>query len=269
MTLTFRLAAFFLVVLTSVLLAALLTHRLWMPSIGQSLVCGEEIAPSDAIFVENFDLSYLLFERAAAVQQAGLAARVLVSAQASDHDSDLATPVASGIVELMGRLARVQNLEIIPMQEIEPYSLNAAYQLRDFLTKEHLRSIVVVVPALRSQRSSLVYDAVLRPAGIDVHCLPVFGGHTPENWATTWHGIEVVIQQFVKLQFYRFYVLRTRVCARPADSSRASVSGALRSSLGRRKTLEACERLCEIPAKGRQPASSVPGLTSPLRWARP
>jgi hypothetical protein len=197
-----RLVACFVLLLT-----AFLTRDFWIPSIGWSLVCDEETAPSDAIFVENFDPSYLLFERAADLQQTGLAARVLVPAQVSDRDSELTNPVSRGIAELMGRLARVQNPEIIAIREVEPYSLNAAYQLRTFLTKEHLGSVVVVVPAFRSRRSSLVYQAVLRPAGIQVHCLPVFGNHTPENWTTTWHGIQTVIEQLVKLQFYRFWVL--------------------------------------------------------------
>jgi hypothetical protein len=212
---TWRLAVLLLVSLT-----AFMTRGLWIPSIGRALVCAEEISPSDAIFVENFDLSYLLFERAATLQQAGLAARVLVSAQASHRDSDLANPVSRGIAELMGRLARIKNPEIIPIREIEPYSLNAAYQLRDFLAKEHLRSIVVVVPALRSRRASLVYRAVLRPLGIQVHCLPVFGDHTPENWATTWHGIEAVAEQFIKLQSYRFYVLPAEGRISPRNSPR-------------------------------------------------
>jgi hypothetical protein len=196
-----------LAVLLLVALAGLSTHALWIPSIAGALVCREEVAPSDAIFVENFDLSYLLFERAAALQQAGLSARVLIPAQASPRGSEQVNPVSRGIAELLGRLARVQNAEIIPIREVEPYTLNAAYQLRDFLTKAHLRSIVVVAPAFRSRRSSLIYQTVLEPAGIQVYCVPVFGHHTPENWATTWHGIQAVSEQFVKLQFYRFYVL--------------------------------------------------------------
>jgi hypothetical protein len=171
-------------------------------------VCAEEVASSAAIVVENFDPNYLLFERAAALQQAGVAARVLAPVQASRSDVGLANPVSSGIAEVMAKVARVQNLEMIPMTDIEPYTLNAAYQLRDFLVKEHLESVVVVASGFRSHRSSLVYRAVLGPAGIHVYCLPVFGDRTPDNWAATWHGIEIVAEQFVKLQFYRLYVQR-------------------------------------------------------------
>ena len=199
-----------LALLLLVLLLGWVTRGFWMLRIGQSLVCPEEIAPSDAILVENFDPDYLLFERAAALHNAGVASRVLVPTEAS-RDPARPNPVSQGIAEVMARVARLQNLELIPIQESEPISLNAAYQIRDFLTTAHLRSVIVVTPGFRSQRSYLVYHTVLAPAGITVYCIPVFGQKTPKNWTKTWHGIEDVTEQFLKLQYYRFYVLWTRV----------------------------------------------------------
>jgi hypothetical protein len=111
----------------------------------------------------------------------------------------------------MARVARMPEPEILPIQIIEPISLHAAYQIRDFLTATPLRSAIVVTPGFRSQRSSLVYQAVLAPAGITVYCVPVFGQKTPANWTETWHGIQEVAAQFLKLQYYRFYVLPTRL----------------------------------------------------------
>ena len=111
----------------------------------------------------------------------------------------------------MARVARLQDLELLPIQISEPVSLNAAYQIRDFLTREHLRSVIVVTDGFRSKRSSLIYHAVLDPAGIKVGCMPVFGQNTPKDWTKTWHGIEHVTEQFLKLQYYRFYVLWTRL----------------------------------------------------------
>jgi hypothetical protein len=189
-----------------VMLFMSVTRGFWMLRIGQSLVCTEEISPSDVILVENFDPHYLVFERAAALRKAGLAARVLVPTQAS-HDPERVNPVSRGMTELMARVARLQDPEILPIRIFEPVSLNAAYQIRDFLTKEHLRSVIVVTDGFRSKRSSLVYHAVLDPAGIKVGCVPVFGQKTPKNWTQTWHGIQDVTAQFLKLQYYRFYVL--------------------------------------------------------------
>ena len=97
---------------------------------------------------------------------------------------------------------------IIPIDAVEPISLNAANQIRDALLKENIKSVVVVSPAFRSRRSMLVYDAVLTPAGIRAGCAPVHGLRSPENWTDTWHGIQGVVEQFGKLQYYRFWVLR-------------------------------------------------------------
>jgi hypothetical protein len=79
------------------------------------------------------------------------------------------------------------------------------------LTHAHVRSVLVLAPAFRSKRSSLVYKTVLGQAGIDVSCLAIYGQHTPENWMRTWHGIQVVTEQSIKLGFYRFYLMGRRV----------------------------------------------------------
>jgi hypothetical protein len=197
---------FRLALLMLVILLISVTRGFWMLQIGQSLVCTEEISPSDVILVENFNLHYLVFERAAALHKAGFAARVLVTTDAS-RDPERANPVSQSIAELMSQVAQLQNPTILPIQIFEPISLNAAYQIRDFLSKEHLSSVIVVTDGFRSKRSALVYHAVLGHAGIKVSCMPVFGERTPENWAVTWHGIEQVTEQFLKLQYYRFYIL--------------------------------------------------------------
>jgi uncharacterized SAM-binding protein YcdF (DUF218 family) len=197
----FRLALLILLVfLVSV------TRGFWMSRIGQSLVCTEKIAPGAVLLVENFNPHYHVFARAAALHKAGLAARVLVPVDAA-RDSARADPVSQGITEVMARIAQLQQPVFLPIQISEPISLNTAYQVRDFLTTEHLRSVIIVTDGFRSKRSSLVYRAVLEPAGIEVGCVPVFGQKTLQNWAKTWHGIEDVTEQFVKLQYYRFHVL--------------------------------------------------------------
>src|SRR5256885_17019156 len=68
--------------LVFVILTGVLTRGLWVSQIGRSLVCAEDLAPSDAILVENLDPNYLLFERAAALEKVGLAPRTLGPVQA-------------------------------------------------------------------------------------------------------------------------------------------------------------------------------------------
>jgi hypothetical protein len=197
-----------LALLTLGILLVAVTRGWWTRWIGHSLVCREAMGHSDVIMVENFTPNYLLFERAAALHTAGFAPRILVPTPAS---SDPLSPnvVSRGFVEVMARVARMPEPEILPIQITEPISLHAAYQIRDFLTTAHLRSVIVVTSGFRSQRASLIYQAVLAPAGIRVYCVPVFGQKTPANWSVTWHGIQEVAEQFLKLQYYRFYVLLT------------------------------------------------------------
>ena len=200
---TWKLRAAIVVV---VIIAGVLTHGFWATQIGGSLVCAEDLAPSDAILVENFDPRSLVFERAAALERAGVAPRVLVTVDGSGEPG-VANAFSSGLAELMARRARLRNWEVIPINGIEPISLNAAVQIRDHLAADPIKSLIVVTPGFRSRRSSLVYRAVLGGVGVRVHCLPVFGTRAPDRWTDTWHGIEDVGEQFFKLQYYRFYVL--------------------------------------------------------------
>jgi len=192
--------------LVLILLIGASTRGLWIPYIGRSLICTGELAPSDIIIVENFDPAYLLFERASQLQKAGLAPKTLVPVQAS-QDTEIVNPVSQGVAEVMARQASLSPWETIPIRETEPITLNAAARIRDHLAQQHVRSVMLVTPGFRSRRSSLVYRAVLDRAGIVVRCVPVFGRADPANWAATWHGIQEVSEQFLKLQYYRFYVL--------------------------------------------------------------
>jgi hypothetical protein len=181
------------------------TRGYWTVKIGQSLTCEEQIRPSDALLLENFDPDYLVFERASTLRRAGVASRVLVPVQAAQ---DLETPsnVSEGIANVMSTIAHIPTIEVIPIPEIEPISLNAAKHLRDVLIRKGVKSIVLVTPGFRSRRSYIVYNAVFTPAGIAVHCAPVFGPHSSDSWSKSWHGIQDVALQFLKLQYYRFYV---------------------------------------------------------------
>jgi hypothetical protein len=196
-----------LAILTVIAISVVGTAGLWARPLARSLMCPEDVRRSDAILVENFDPTYVVFERAAALQQAGFASLVFAATEASHDNPAEAGAVPRGITQFMANFARVANLRVIPTRDIEPISLNAAYQIRDVLVRERLTSVIVVAPAFRSRRSLLIYRSVLGPSGIRVHCVPAMGTNTPENWTRTWHGIQEVTEQFVKLQYYRFSVL--------------------------------------------------------------
>lgn len=189
-----------------VILVAAVTYRVLAGWVGESLVCAGGPVPSDLLLVENFDPHYLVFERAAELEEAGYAPRALVPVWASGEPS-VANPVAEGVARLMARQARIGEWELFPIQEAEPISLNAAYQIRGWLARGHIRSVIVVTSGFRSRRSALVYHTVLRDLGTRVSCAPVFGQSTPAHWTHTWHGIQEVTEEFLKLQYYRFYVI--------------------------------------------------------------
>jgi hypothetical protein len=202
-TWTFR-----LLVLACLVAVPWLTRGLWIGALARGLVCDEPAtdARADAILIENFDLNYLVFERAGDLKRQGSTARILVPVQAS---TDPAEPnlVSAEIVELMARTARIGELTMIPVREAEPIVLNTTYQVREFLRKEGIRSVVVVAPGFRSRRAAMVYDTVLRPAAISTRCMPVLDSRMLDTWPRTWHGIEQVLEQYIKLEYYRFFIL--------------------------------------------------------------
>jgi len=187
-----------------------LTSGWWTVAIARSLVCDANRAPSDAILVENFDPNYLLFERATRLRQAGLAARVLVpipTGPGTQEPSDVALATA----QVMASISRIGPIETVPIREVEPITLNVARDVQRFLEREHIRSVTVVAPLFRSRRSALVYAATFASAGVTVHCEAVQGSSGVNDWTLTWHGIEDVVQQWLKLQYYRLYVLPFRL----------------------------------------------------------
>jgi hypothetical protein len=184
------------------------TRRHWELAIGSSLVCHQDTTPSDALLLENFDPQYLVFERATELYHANVARRAFVPMPATDS-ANPQTPntVSAGLAELMARVARLPDYEVIPVVEEEPITLNVARQVRDRLTREGVTTVTVVSPSLRSRRSAMIYSTTFAPA-IAVRCVAVFGSTKAENWTHQWHGAQEVVLQFLKLQYYRFWVLR-------------------------------------------------------------
>jgi len=193
-----------------VVIVAWLTRGWWTIAIARSLVCDANSAPSDAILVENFDPDYMVFKHAASLRQAGVATRVLVPIQ-TDPGTSEPNAVAMGTAEMMAKFARLGAMDIVPIREVEPISLNAAHDVLRFIERERIRSVIVVSPLVRSRRSALVYGTALGPAGVTVRCEPVERTQNVKTWTWSWHGVEDVAEQWLKLQYYRLYVLPFRL----------------------------------------------------------
>jgi hypothetical protein len=190
-----------------------LTSGWWTIALARSLVCESDAAPSDAILIENFDPDYLLFERAAELRRKGLAPRVLVPVR--EDPSSAPNLVGLGTAKVMAEVAHLDAMDVVPYREVEPISLNAAYDVVKFLRQQQLRSVIIVAPNFRSKRSSLIYAATLGQAGIAVTCEPVGAVIGIDSWTASLHGIQNVVEQWAKLQYYRLYVLPFRRAPAP------------------------------------------------------
>jgi hypothetical protein len=108
----------------------------------------------------------------------------------------------------MAHYARLRAWRAIPViGYTEPISLNTALRVRQRLIADGIKSVIVIAPGFRSRRSLLVYRETLGQAEIEVGCVPVFNRTSPERWTQSWHGIQEVAEEFVKLQYYRLYVM--------------------------------------------------------------
>ena len=181
------------------------TRTMWLTAIGEALVCHPSPLAGQAILIDNFDYEYWLFKRSADLQHQRPGLEVFVPTIAHDG-GDLAV-AANEVTNAFARVAKLGQWEIIPVREREPISLNVAYQVRDFLLARHVTSVTLLSSAFRSRRSNLVYRMVLGARGIGVGCQPIPDTLTPQTWTSTWHGVQEVGLQFVKLQYYRFWVI--------------------------------------------------------------
>ena len=184
----------------------LLFKGMVLEQVASSLVCESGTGSIDAVVIENFDPNYLLFEAVSTLKREGLDAAVYVPVKINGEKSG-PNRVSEGTVELMASISRVGEYEPILVEEEEPIRLNAARQVREHLAGKGYRSVLLVSSGFCSRRSLMVFREVFEPAGIEVSCLPVFGGRNPENWSESWHGIQEVILEFGKLWYYRLWVL--------------------------------------------------------------
>jgi hypothetical protein len=196
--------SFRFLVLVVLLSGLALTRGFWVPALGGSLVHKGSIEKSDAILIDNQDAQYLLFERTAELQKKGLAARVIIPVEAEGGRPGL---IPQGLAEVMSRVGRIRNPEYYSYEQLEPITYNLAAQLSNRLEQEGIRSLILVSVGFRSKRDFMIFDRVLSAKGIKVYCEPVFGRLTPENWIHSWHGVQEVILQLGKLQYYRVRLL--------------------------------------------------------------
>jgi hypothetical protein len=181
------------------------TSSYWSDMVRNALICADEGGGGETMVLDSLDLGYDLFKEAASIQSNGTAAQVFVPLVVSgDAESDM---VAREVATTFARMARLARWEFILVPEVEPISLNAAHGVRERLQRDGIVSVTVLSPAYRSRRTELIYRRVLDGRGILLRCRPSVGRNETRSWTETWHGIQEIVLQFTKLQYYRFWVL--------------------------------------------------------------
>jgi hypothetical protein len=195
----------------AILLAGLAVYvsRAWVvPAFGESLVCNDKGPVAATLLLDNFDNDFGLFRRAAELQRTAAARRVLVPITApAEPDATLA---AREVASAFARVTGLAQWDMIPVLQQEPISLHTAKRVRDFLVSEQISDVTLLSSRYRSRRSDLIYRAVLSDRGIKMTCMPLWEVADPAEWTGTWHGIQNAVEQFLKLQYYRFWVMPVR-----------------------------------------------------------
>lgn len=186
---------------------AFVCRSAWLPLIAGQLVYEGPVAAADALVVENYGHDYLAFERAAELMHDGYANRAFAPVFIF-RNPERPGLVSGGFAEVMIRVAGLENVQLVPVQQREPITLSVARQVAETLVREHVRSVIVVSPSLRSARSCRVYKQVLEPKGITVYCQASGGNRSPSTWWYSLHGIQEVGLELVKYWYYRLWVLR-------------------------------------------------------------
>jgi len=183
------------------------TREWWALRLGSSLVCDSRSDYPDLIFIDNLDQNFQLFEKAAHLKRQGIGKTIVVPVHPHWQDSSKPDPVEREITEVMIRAAHLECAEILRIRGTEPITLNVALDLADFLKGTEVGTVLILTSGFRSKRLHAVFCSVLDKIGIQTYCLPVWGAHRPETWTRSWHGIQEVFLQHLKLAYYRAMVL--------------------------------------------------------------
>lgn len=178
----------------------------WLPAMSRTLTCEANDANSEAVLVDLVEYHGALFDRAKELQQrAGAGSAVIVPVlRTSPADRNYA--VALGFVDVMCRAAGIATCETFPVDLVEPYSLNVARASAAELKRRGVGSVSVVTGGFRSRRAAGLYGSVLKGAGIEMRCQPVFLYRGPDDWYKSAHGVQEMVLQTGKLIYYAIFV---------------------------------------------------------------
>jgi uncharacterized SAM-binding protein YcdF (DUF218 family) len=183
--------------------------RAGLPALAAALVEEEPPRPADLILIEVSEHpSFAAIQHAAALYRNGMAPRIAMTRyrdSARLHAAGVVLPPAfDRVVAVYAEAAGLdpERLERVPVDVVDPVTLNVARQVAEYCEQGGVRRLMVVGAPFHSRRSALSYRRFLSPRGIDVSMSPAWSGLTPANWWTTKDGIVNVGQESIKLLVY-------------------------------------------------------------------
>ena len=182
------------------------TRATWLRGLASTLVCERQDDASDVVLIDNVGPYYALFARARDLEASTRTGAVIVPVLRNPWRVE-PDAVADAFVEVQCRIAGLAHCETFDVDVQEPISLHVAAAAAANLRARSVQSVLLVTPGFRSMRSLEVYRSELSAHGISVHCQPVFTGLDARNWSTSTHGLQDVVLQWLKLWYYRLWVL--------------------------------------------------------------
>jgi uncharacterized SAM-binding protein YcdF (DUF218 family) len=191
----------------------LLPHAWWLQALAGGLVREDAPGPADVIVVELFEHpSPAVFAHAARLRDAGIAPRVAVTRY---QDSPRLAAAGITLTRRFDDVLRVHwqdaglpdaAVEIVPVEVRDPVTLNLARQIAEYCRARGYRRVALVASRFHSRRSAASLERF--GGGLTVLSLPPASGLTAGNWWTTKDGILTVLQEAVRLAYYRVVLLR-------------------------------------------------------------
>lgn len=205
---------FRLLLLVVLLVVSVSCGPFWLTQAGATLVERDSIEHADAILVDvTVAPSLSAMREASRLSQAGYAPRVLFTRYVqTDRLERVGLQVPrdyDAVINLYAADAGLSlaTVDTIPIEVIDPVTLNTARQVAVFCQARAIRSLILVEPLFHSRRSALTYAHFLAPLGIHSISQPVESGLLVTNWWRTKDGWLSVIEESVKLAYYRVFVL--------------------------------------------------------------
>jgi uncharacterized SAM-binding protein YcdF (DUF218 family) len=177
-----------LIILILLLLFLYLTRDIWLDEVGAKLVISDDVVRSDVIILLGGEgSSSERSKKAAELFKDGYATKVLLT----DGGNDLIEELTSR-VEALG----VPKTSILIEDKSQSTFDNAKYTMR-ILTKEGMKSALVVTTDWHTLRTKLTFEKAYRNSGIQLHYIAA-----PSEW--TQHSIrENVPMEWVKIIYYK------------------------------------------------------------------